>query len=102
MLQALVQISLQLKEGSVSSQAYAYEEDWTPPVAAVVVNGLWYLALVISLVTAVFAMLVKQSIIAYRDSLTEVPEEDVRGRYLLFDSLQKWKVAWFVTTSTLR
>ncbi|KZO99177.1 hypothetical protein CALVIDRAFT_511433, partial [Calocera viscosa TUFC12733] len=91
---ALAVISQQLASfGSppLSQQALVYQSSsFTPPVWALLVNGLWLTSLTISLFAAVTAMLVKEWLRAYHADTAHVPIERAQQRQFRYDGLVKW------------
>lgn len=66
--------------------------DFTPSLAALRVNQLWFSSLVVTLITASFAMLVKQWLREYLSVDYTSPHERLRARQFRHPGLATWKV----------
>ncbi|KZO99180.1 hypothetical protein CALVIDRAFT_472004, partial [Calocera viscosa TUFC12733] len=62
------------------------------PWTALVVNGLWFVSLFLSLLAAVLAMLSKEWLSAYNDKVESIPLERVQQRQFRYMGLKKWLV----------
>ncbi|KZO96101.1 hypothetical protein CALVIDRAFT_472282, partial [Calocera viscosa TUFC12733] len=94
-LNALLQISAQLPVNQTSagiSVTYPPEDAWLTSRWPLVINMLWSLALVIGLVTAVFAMLVKRWLLAFQQKRDNTLPDDVDGFREQSVGLRKWGV----------
>ncbi|KZO96097.1 hypothetical protein CALVIDRAFT_555224 [Calocera viscosa TUFC12733] len=81
-LDALLQVSAQLTpNGTAESIAVAYppEDSWLTSRWPLVINMLWALALILGLVTAVFAMLLKRGLIRFNEERSTAFEDDDTG-----------------------
>ncbi|KZT52669.1 hypothetical protein CALCODRAFT_423590, partial [Calocera cornea HHB12733] len=92
----LMHLSTQLATAGNLTAPYQLDTSWRAPTSAVWVASLWSLAIVMSLITSVFAMLAKTWITVYKDAVKDMGPEDVPRRYLHSAALEKWKMAHFV------
>lgn len=70
-----------------------------PPVSVLFVNILWFISLILCLVTASLGMLVKQWLREYLSNDSTSPQARVRIRYMRNDDLERWRV--FAIAGTL-
>ncbi|KAJ3533832.1 hypothetical protein NM688_g7229 [Phlebia brevispora] len=77
---------------STFSPTAEIEAAFEPPLSAVRVNQLWFASLAITLITASFAMLVKQWLREYLAMAYTSPHDRIRARQYRHPSLQAWKV----------
>ncbi|EKM50859.1 uncharacterized protein PHACADRAFT_75372, partial [Phanerochaete carnosa HHB-10118-sp] len=86
--------SYSITSGTLNSTAQppSPPPQFTAPLWAVRVNGLWFASLIISLATASFSMLVKQWLREYLASEYTSPQERLRARQYRKPGLGKWKV----------
>ncbi|KZO99179.1 hypothetical protein CALVIDRAFT_553525 [Calocera viscosa TUFC12733] len=94
---------------AVSSQLAAFRTDssnlsvvyempsFNPPMAAIVVNALWFSSLSISLFAAIGAMLVKEWLSAYTQNVAIVPVERAQQRQFRYAGLNKWGLPTIVS-----
>lgn len=68
-------------------------EPFSPTVAILFVNALWFLSLVVAIVSAFYVMLVQQWIRRYTQTLAELPSDQERVRSCLFLGTQKYKMS---------
>lgn len=69
---------------------------FSPSDNAFLVNVLWFISLVISLSTALFAVLAKQWIYYYMTLVSGTARDKVRVRHFKFQGLEKWKVGFII------
>ncbi|KZT52676.1 hypothetical protein CALCODRAFT_80471 [Calocera cornea HHB12733] len=100
-LEVLLQISTQLpatpspdNATANYSSAAVWSSDFCMPL---VINILWSIALVVSLVTVVFSMLVTRWLLAYKQKREALHVDDRNGRRELSQSLRRWGVHSIVT-----
>ncbi|KAJ3528798.1 hypothetical protein NM688_g7945 [Phlebia brevispora] len=77
---------------STFSPATTLEVIFEPPISAVRINQLWFASLTITLITASFAMLVKQWLREYLSMEYTSPHERLRARQFRHPGLATWKV----------
>ncbi|KZT54088.1 hypothetical protein CALCODRAFT_527275, partial [Calocera cornea HHB12733] len=65
---------------------------FSTPWSALIVNGLWFVSLFLSLLAAVLGMLSKEWLSAYNDRIETVPLERVRQRQFRYTGLKTWMV----------
>jgi hypothetical protein len=96
-VQLLRRISQQL-ETAQTSEGNAYlnplpPTGFTAPTSAVAVNTLWFLALILSLVSALFAIFLKQWLRAYTSWAEVTPAQSaVALRQVYHKAFEQWKV----------
>ncbi|KZT51607.1 hypothetical protein CALCODRAFT_124029 [Calocera cornea HHB12733] len=103
-LNALLQISAQLpanENAATADVTYPPEDAWLASSWPLAINVLWSIALVISLVSAVFAMLVKRWIVAYKENLTATSADNIHDIYSKSLALRTWGVSLIVTSLPL-
>jgi hypothetical protein len=66
---------------------------FTPSLAAVCVNALWFLSLSLSVSVSLVAMLAKQWCYSYMSGRTGQPHVQARRRQRRLDGLERWKMA---------
>ena len=104
MTRQLIEVTIQIGNATTPAGNPALESLKPRPFqvtpAAIRINILWFLSLVLSLVTALFALLVKQWLRRYM-SWTAVtrPRDSVALRQFRYDALSRWQV--FRTIGTL-
>ena len=95
-IQVLSQISIQLTalalNGNFINSTIPTPPPFTPPRFATQVNTLWFLSLLISLITASFGILVKQWFHEYMARDTHDPAAQVKVRLFRDAGMQKWRV----------
>ncbi|KAK0226808.1 hypothetical protein EDD85DRAFT_741942, partial [Armillaria nabsnona] len=69
---------------------------FTPNPHAVMINGLWFTSLTLSLVTAFFAMLVDACYSHYLSPIPGQPKVRARTRHLRYKGLIKWRLPAFI------
>jgi hypothetical protein len=90
----LTQISQQLSGFQNSTFPRPQETAaYSPSVAILFVNALWFLSLVIAIVSAFYVMLVQQWIRRYNQTLAELASDQERVRSCLFIGTQKYKMS---------
>ena len=92
----LTQISQQLS--GVQNNTYPRPQEtaaFSPSVAILFVNALWFLSLVIAIVSAFYVMLVQQWVRRYTQTLAELgpTQDDDRVRSCLFLGTQRYKLS---------
>ena len=66
---------------------------FSPPVAILYVNALWFLSLVIAIASAFYVMLVQQWIRRHKQTIAELPSDHGHIRSYLFLGTQKYKMS---------
>jgi hypothetical protein len=90
----LTQISKQLT--GFQNNTYPRPQEtaaFSPTVAILCVNALWFLSLVVAIVSAFYVMLVQQWIRRYTQTLAELTRDQDRVRSCLFLGTQKYKMS---------
>lgn len=90
----LTQISKQL--AGFQNGAYPPPQEtapFSPSLSILLVNALWFLSLVIAIVSAFYLMLVQQWIRRYTQTLAELPSNQERVRSCLFIGTQKYHMS---------
>ncbi|KAK7030414.1 hypothetical protein VNI00_014158 [Paramarasmius palmivorus] len=89
----LTQISLQLVERNASAVSLTQNAQFVIDQSAVRINCFWFLSLILSLTSGLFALLCKHWLREYgRDTPTRTQAEALGLRQLRSESLQKWGV----------
>ncbi|KZO93954.1 hypothetical protein CALVIDRAFT_582219 [Calocera viscosa TUFC12733] len=98
-LDALAVISAQLAAGGNGGQApaaYAGESSSDASFGSLSVNALWVISLLLSLISTVFAVSVKQWLTTYKERLPADSLACVRERHERYVSLERWKISVIV------
>ncbi|KZO93946.1 hypothetical protein CALVIDRAFT_238431 [Calocera viscosa TUFC12733] len=94
----------------ISAQLAASQDDAPPPIAydgdsainpaswLLAVNALWLVSLLISLVSTVFAVSVKQWLTSYKEGLPAATLPAVRERHERYIALDRWKISILVNS----
>ncbi|ESK94213.1 hypothetical protein Moror_8323 [Moniliophthora roreri MCA 2997] len=97
----LKQISQQLRDQSVDVTE-AGSGDFRPETSSVLINCLWFLSLILALVSSLLALLCKEWLREHmRDIHTGTSLETLALRQLRRDSLDKWRVPELVATTPI-
>ncbi|KAG8761915.1 hypothetical protein FRC11_012277 [Ceratobasidium sp. 423] len=81
-----------IAEGQVLNSTSPEGTGFTPPLAAVWVNALWFLSLSLSVSVSLVAMLAKQWCHSYMSGRTGQPHVQARQRQRRLDGLERWKM----------
>ncbi|KZT52679.1 hypothetical protein CALCODRAFT_486967 [Calocera cornea HHB12733] len=103
-LNALMRISAQLSAGGNDADVPAASNLASPSNAtlgALYVNALWVISLLLSLISTVFAVSVKQWLTTYKERLPAPALACVRERHERYVSLERWKIAVIVNALPL-
>ncbi|KAK7030391.1 hypothetical protein VNI00_014135 [Paramarasmius palmivorus] len=93
----LKQISQQLNNGNTSSPSNS-EQEFSVAPSAVRINCYWFLSLILSLTSGLFALLCKQWLREHRrDTPTRTPSEALALRHIRSQSLRRWGVPSFLS-----
>lgn len=100
----LKQISLQINNlaaassGSITSvtPAYADHSPRTPAALAILVNALWFTSLLLSLISASLAILVRQWLQEYTVVTSSQIYDNVLVQQYRYGGYKRWKVALFI------
>ncbi|EEB92905.1 hypothetical protein MPER_08513, partial [Moniliophthora perniciosa FA553] len=91
----LTQISMQLNATQTASLA---RTPFKPDASSIRINCFWFLSLIFSLTSGLFALLCKQWLREHqRDTPTRTPGEALALRQLRRDSFEKWGVSSFLS-----
>ncbi|PBK62718.1 hypothetical protein ARMSODRAFT_839352, partial [Armillaria solidipes] len=82
---------------SIPSSPFFPTISFTPPLAYIWVNSLWFMSLTLSLITALVAVLVKQWLHQYIATISDSsPRDRGRIRQSRYMGLQKWQVPMII------
>ncbi|EEB92230.1 hypothetical protein MPER_09292 [Moniliophthora perniciosa FA553] len=97
----LTQISQQLRDPNVNVTRPDSETSH-PDASSVLINCLWFLSLILALMSGLLALLCKQWLREHRrDTQTRTAAEALALRQLRRDSLEKWRVPQLVATTPI-